>query len=47
VTVSVERINGMDTIIDSRFGRVTGYKIVNIDAGQIVAEMENKVNDIL
>lgn len=42
VAVSVESINGMDSIMDPRFGRATGYVIVDIDSGQVVAEMENK-----
>ena len=45
--VSVESINGMDPIIDPRFGRAMGYVIADIDTGQIVSEMENNINDIL
>ncbi len=41
VAVSVESMDGLQSIIDPRFGRAFAYVVVNVDANTVTAQLEN------
>jgi predicted Fe-Mo cluster-binding NifX family protein len=45
VAVSVEGINGLESIMDPRFGRAFAYLVVDVDTNTVVADLENKMRD--
>ncbi len=42
VAISVESMNGLESIVDLRFGRAFAYVVVDIDTNSVVVELENK-----
>ena len=45
VAVSVESLDGLDSVLDPRFGRAFAFVIVDADTNTIIGELDNKTRD--
>ena len=41
VAISVESMDGLDSVLDPRFGRAFGYIVVDVDTNAVVAQFIN------
>ncbi len=41
VAISVKSMNGLESMIDPRFGRAFAYVVIDVDTNTVVAELEN------